>query len=469
MADSPAASDSLAKREPDLSAHDPIVSRSTSAIILISVLLMTGSLVWALYDEAIYQRPWKGVQREFVARYTRYLKGLKANAGKSEQEVKESPEYQGLDEQANAAKEKVKPELDAIDDEIRKIQPQLDAITDPFQNQRGRLMVINYYIETASASSKDKFKKQAERKKQEVVDVEMPAPDGSGTSQVENLDYQHLEARYNTLRDKKAELLGKKAELLKEPGALEKKRNDYLKNQLLVLGPTQIQGLLNAQEKFDYSILGHQVNVPDYNIVDRCEFCHLGTRAPVDIKPENMMPVGAKQPDALARAFVSHPNRELLQLHNPDKFGCAGCHWGNGRATTSEHKAHGNNEHWMWPLFEKANIEAGCQQCHSRDRVTPGAETVNLGRDLFYTRGCVGCHRHEAFDREADALTGTRQMITQLEDQINANDKQGRQDLAAAATASDDDAGKAENQRLLDHEKSLRVASSLLAARRVSG
>ena len=105
-------------------------------------------------------------------------------------------------------------------------------------------------------------------------------------------------------------------------------------------------------------------------------------------------------------AFVSHPNKELLQIHNPDRFGCSGCHWGNGRATTGEVKGHGRHKYWLWPLFERENIEAGCQQCHAKDRVTQGAETLNLGRDLFYERGCVGCHRYEGFDRETDALSG---------------------------------------------------------------
>jgi hypothetical protein len=113
-------------------------------------------------------------------------------------------------------------------------------------------------------------------------------------------------------------------------------------------------------------------------------------------------------------------------------------------------------------MFEKENTEAGCQQCHFKDRVTQGAETLNLGRDLFYVRGCVGCHRYEGFDREADALSGSRQNTTQLEDQIIANEKQIRQDTESANNASDD----AEAQRLLAHAEQLRVSNSLLAARK---
>jgi cytochrome c553 len=104
----------------------------------------------------------------------------------------------------------------------------------------------------------------------------------------------------------------------------------------------------------------------------------------------------------------------------------------------------------------------GCQQCHGKDRVTQGAETLNKGRDLFYERGCVGCHRYEGFDRETDSLSGARQNTTQLEEQILANEKQIREDTEASNQAADD----TEAQRLLAHAESLRVTNSLLAARK---
>ncbi|MGH9971043.1 MAG: c-type cytochrome [Pyrinomonadaceae bacterium] len=462
MADSPEATESLVKKEPEVPAHDPIVSRSTSSIMLLCALLLTITLAWALWDEAFGQRPWKGIQQQFVSRYTRYLKSIRSQAGQTEAQLKESAEYQTLDEEAKAAQEQVKPETDDIGQKVIQIQKQLDAVTDPFQNQRGHLTVVNYNIETAKGSAKDKYRRQAQELRQKTVEVELPAADGSGKTTVQKVNYEQLEKLYNDLRDEKARLLGRKAELLKQPTELAKKRDDYLKHHLIGLGPSQIDGLVRKMENFDYSILGHQISIDAGNVVDRCEVCHVGIREPLDIRPENLAPDGpGKKPDSLARAFVSHPNRELLQIHNPDRFGCSGCHWGNGRATTSEIKGHGRHRFWLWPLFEKENTEAGCQQCHAKDRVTQGAETLNLGRDLFYVRGCVGCHRYEGFDRETDALTGARQSTTQLEDQIAGNEKQIRQDTEEANQAADD----AEARRLLAHAESLRVSNSLLAAR----
>src|SRR5438045_9417265 len=105
-------------------------------------------------------------------------------------------------------------------------------------------------------------------------------------------------------------------------------------------------------------------------------------------------------------------------------------------------------------------MEAGCQQCHSNDRVVQFADNLTLGKDLFQTRGCVGCHRFEGYDRETDALSNSRQQIKQLEEQMAANERDARQFEADAATAPDD----ATAQRYNAHAQQLRVTSSQLAA-----
>jgi len=461
VADAPGPGESLVKKEPAIPVEDPITSRSSSGWMLLSALLLTGCIVWALWDEAFGQRPWKGMQKTFVARYTRYLDSIKVDAGKSEKEIKESAEYQQLEAEEAAALEQVKDEKAAIDARVTLAQNKLNAITDTFQNQRGKLTVINYNIETATGSAKDKYRREAEKKRQEMVEIELPSDDGK-TVVTKKVNYPELEKLYDDLREQKAKDLGQKAELLKPAGEIGKKKNDYLKNHMIGLGPTQIDGLKAGLAKYDYSILGHQISVNEYNIVDRCEVCHAGIREPVDLRPENMAPDGpGKTPDAWARAFVSHPNKEVLAIHKPEKFGCASCHWGNGRATTSDVKGHGQNKFWLWPMFEKENTEAGCQQCHAKDRVTQGADTLNLGRDLFMQRGCMGCHRYEGFDRETDALSSARQTIGQLEDQITANEKQIRGDQERSGQVEDN----TEAQKLLAHAESLRVTNSLLAAR----
>src|SRR3712207_8028562 len=43
-------------------------SRSTSAIMLVSALLLTVVFAWSLYDEVYGMRPWKSLQQSFVKR-----------------------------------------------------------------------------------------------------------------------------------------------------------------------------------------------------------------------------------------------------------------------------------------------------------------------------------------------------------------------------------------------------------------
>src|SRR5437867_13376878 len=132
MADAPAPTESLIKAESGPQ-RDPIVATSTSAIILISTLLLIFSAGWALYDEAYGQRPWKGMQREFVKRYSAYLKSIRKDAGKSEAEVKESPEYQEVEAKAKEAEANTRDRRKELDAQVAKIQAKLDAVTDPFQ------------------------------------------------------------------------------------------------------------------------------------------------------------------------------------------------------------------------------------------------------------------------------------------------------------------------------------------------
>ncbi|HEX7174963.1 MAG TPA: hypothetical protein VF240_06755, partial [Pyrinomonadaceae bacterium] len=158
MADTPE-TDKLVKKEPEAPApeapaRDPITSRTTSSILLISALLLTGTLAWALWDEVYGQRPWKDTQASFVKRYNRYLKRLQRSGFQSEQQVRESAEYQDLDQGARAAEELIKPELQVIDRKVALIDDQLTVISDEFQDRRGRITVKNYQIESADAGDK---------------------------------------------------------------------------------------------------------------------------------------------------------------------------------------------------------------------------------------------------------------------------------------------------------------------------
>jgi cytochrome c551/c552 len=454
--------DKLVKKEAEGPAPDPITSRSTSSIILICALLLTGVTVWSLYDEVYGMRPWKGYQQSFVKRFDRYLARLQKRGFKSEDEVRHSEEYARLDALAKAARAQVQPQLDEKDRRVAVIDAQLNAISDDFQNRRGHIVVADYKIETSPDKDKKKLRDEVQKMRDEKSIIQMPAKDGSGRKEKVELNFDQLQAMYVGLKDEKGRILAEKGVLLKPSSDLEHQRDDYLKNNVTEATASQVNLTRASLEKYDFGL--KQININGDEIVDRCESCHLGITQPINITASDMMPAGRgrlSRPDALARAFVSHPDKELLQIHNPEKFGCSSCHWGNGRASTTVEKAHGENAFWIHPLFKKENAQAGCNQCHSQDRVLQGANVLNEGKDMFYQRGCVGCHRYEGFDREADALTNTRQSITQLEDQVKANEHDAKVARADSATARSDE----EAQRLLAHAESLTVTNSQIEAK----
>ena len=461
MAETPD-TDKLAKREqPDAPAADPITSRSTSAVVLISALLLTGVLVWSLYDEVYGMRPWKGYQQSFVKRFDRYLERLEKRGFKSEEEVKKSPEFQRLDAEARAAREQARPDQTRIDKKVAFIDEQLNHISEQFQDRRGRITVASYNVEQADGDDKEELRRDLEEMKAQKSVVRVPADESGANWKDEGLDFNRLESRYVSLKDEKGRLLAEKGELLKPASDLERQRDEYLKNNVTEATGQQVRTLRASLENFDYGM--KQLNVNGDQVVDRCESCHLGIRQPITIRPIDMMAAGrGRRPDRLARAFVSHPSQELLRIHNPEKFGCASCHWGNGRATTSEEKGHGRHRFWIHPLFAKENTEAGCNQCHSNDRVLQGAEVLNRGKDLFYERGCVGCHRYEGFDRETDALSNTRQLVKQLTDEVTANERDAK---VARAESSAPGVSDERAQGLLARAESLVVSNSQLESK----
>src|SRR5207244_4250042 len=142
-----------------------------------------------------------------------------------------------------------------------------------------------------------------------------------------------LEAEYNRLKAVKEELQGKIASIQKPANELRQKRDAFMQDQMVGLNRQQMLGLLDKMNDFKYEI--KQINVPEGNLVDRCESCHLGTREPVVLTRADVGPktkTGGHWDGS--RAFVSHPNPQLLKTHDPERFGCSSCHNGNGRATS---------------------------------------------------------------------------------------------------------------------------------------
>jgi len=442
--------------EPLTPDQDPIVTRSYALYYLIAIVLLVGSLFWALWDEAYGQRPWKKYQAVFQQRYSAFLKSARSQSTQAEKEVESDSEYRKLAEAAADAAKQAAPGIKTLNQQLKEVSARLLAVQSVFTDKRAWVNAKVYEIETDdSASGKKSKQRDLDKYKAQQFTVEFP--DGSR----KKFNFDQLEEEYNGLREEKARLSAQLGELLKPVNEARTQRDTYLKEHLVSLTPEQIAGLQKKTADWDTQIV--QINVASANIVDRCESCHMGIREPVKLTPANMAVKGEK-PDEYARAFVSHPDEELLQIHDPEKFGCSPCHQGNGRATTSVIKGHGHYEHWLWPLFARQNVEAGCQTCHAADmmlHLTTGnvGQVISQGKFLFRQRGCNGCHKYEGYDREPEELVNIQQQIKQKEEEQQTNLR-----TAALVTKQADNApDNATANRLYGEAEALKVANSRIA------
>ncbi len=437
--------------------NDPVVSKSYAVHYLIATIILIATLFWALWDESFGQRPWKSYQSEWKDRYTSFLRSARSKSSTSVKEVENAAEYKALEEHYKQLYQQSKPRVDQLQSQISDLSARILAVQNVFTDRRAYVNALTYEIETDTSESGKKSKRaDLEKYKQRPVKVEYP--DGHR----ETYNFTQLEEKYNELKDERGKLSAELGDVLKPVTEAKTKMDEYVSDHMIDLTPTQIAGLQRKTEDLDPKII--QVNVADANIVDRCESCHMGIREPMKLTAASMTPKGAKRPDEYARAFTSHPEPELLKTHDPDKFGCSPCHQGNGRATTSIEKAHGNYEHWLWPLFPKQNAEAGCQTCHAADMVLVSGDigwTISEGKDLFRQRGCNGCHRYEGYDKEPEELQAVSQQLKQLETQKKENLKQAAQFTNEANAASSNE----EANRLTDKAVGLKVANSKIDGR----
>jgi hypothetical protein len=436
--------------------NDPIVSKSLAPHYLIAMVILMATLFWALWDEDFGQRPWKAFQREWKDRYSTYLKTARSASGDSQKEVEDSPDYQKLKQDYEAASKNAAPRIKEINEKLRDLSAQILAVQNVFTDRRAYVNASTYSIETetSSSSKQSKQKDLAAYKKEKTTVI---FPDGKK----QDFDFEHLEETYNDLKNERTQLSAELGELIKPVNAQKEKQDTYLTDHMVTLTPTQMGGLEDKTAAWVPKIM--QINVPAANIVDRCESCHMGIREPVKLTA-TAMSVKGKKPDEYARAFTSHPEPDLLKVHDPEVYGCSPCHQGNGRATTSVEKAHGTYEHWLWPLFARGNMEAGCQTCHAADMVIVNNDvgwTLTEGKDLFRQRGCVGCHRYEGYDKEPEDLLSAAQQIKQLEQEKKENLKQAG-DLMKQADKAE---SNAEANRMNDRAVALKVTNSKLDLR----
>jgi cytochrome c551/c552 len=423
-------------RLPETPEKDPVVTNSVAGYLFIAAVLLLGSLAWALWQEFFGLRPWKDYERQFVARYSRYLHKEIPLQEQAEKDIENSADYKRLQREYQDLEESIKPKREGIESQTALLDARMSRVLDRLTDVRSQVAAREYSIEHSTTDPAKKHSLEDEELKpleETHYNLTLQSLAGPGQFDQVTLNFQGLENELNRLQAMKAELQTQEGDLLRPLSEKQKQIDDYLHTQLFVqnrlngLTVDQLKGLVAKMEIFTIDI--KQINNPDAELVDRCESCHVGIQEPLKLTPADL-PNSSGKADRMSAAFVSHPDMELLRIHDPARFGCSPCHNGNGMQVDSATEGHGEYEHWLWPLYHKGanggpgNMEAGCQQCHTSDMVLAHAPVLSQGKELFQWRGCMGCHRFQGYDPEPEDLSAIQQRIQQLE-QERANDQHG--------------------------------------------
>ena len=429
---------------------DPLATKSYSVHLLVSTLILMLTLVWAIYDEVEIMRPYKEYQARFRGYYTGFLmQKVKPEQQAKEEAIRNTPEYQTLDAQVTEADTAASNRVREIDIESSGVVVRMTDARGAFQVLRSEMDAKRYLVEIShDDGEKNDLRADIEEIRKRVVTANLTKADGSREVEELEMTFDQLEAEFLGMQAKRAELQTERIAVLESASAVRQERDALMSEQLVGLSATQIDGLITKMRNFPIDI--KQIHLRDIDLVDRCESCHVGIREPVTIA----------RADLRYPVFQSHPRPELLKIHDPEAFGCSSCHNGNGRATRSVTKGHGRHKFWLYPMYEPSNVEAGCQQCHAKEVVTPGAETLNAGRALFLNKGCWACHRFEGYDAESEELITVQQAIGNLMATRAANAKEQAVNLSQGDTASD----TTESQRHYARAEELRINNTTIDA-----
>lgn len=473
----------MADTAPPAPPADPIVDRSLAPHFLASVIILLGTVAWAVFDETFTRRPYKDIQAAFVEAAT--LKSISEVPPLRERvaEEKQSEAYQEAVARLAEALEDVsvvhdalppelldelkltgelKKDLDLLGEARTKVEGDLSNVRGQYQVLRGDYQPHVYEYERAL------FFKEEQNAARKLDQVKAAEP-----------EINKVFREFMALTDRKA--------------AIQRGLDAYNQNvsaarravALAVPSQEKLDGALQNARGMSWSTEIAQVFNEELGVVDRCHSCHVATermgydKESWDAAASVVDEWAGKGTTAYAkRVFTTHPNLgtddpakfDAFANHPIEMFGCTTCHLGNGPATVAD-KAHGlegdPKSSWLKPRHYELNpmlptdsthlgsmFEASCVKCHDQQLYLKGAEQLTLGRELMEDVGCVGCHKVQGFRLEEQ----------EIEDLTNTLDKELKPKLLALAGQLEETEEPARVKRaLLEVGNQVKVAERRLA------
>lgn len=327
----------------------------------LSITLLALS-AWVIWNDEFGLRPWKHYQKEYKSLkhdklekdYQQALQDFRRSGGARRLAM--------LEAQLAKAEEAFKQK--GVHDRYVELNAQLDDLhakmatnQKELQMTRGQFLETEYYF---TKTQKPEYKKKMDELQRQIDTI-----DGKGKA---------LLVKEEPIRQAIYKLTGGMTEIRAEIEAIRKsleERKEKIANN--DKAPIEIKQYL----------------IKDTDKADRCVSCHAGI--------ESNVQVSKKEP------YTKHPlSFVYLGHHDPTKFGCTFCHRGQGRATTTIEKAHGNVKHWEEPMLKGNMTQTSCLNCHGDIKNLRGAEKIANDTELIRKYGCYSCHKIPGYEGMGD-------------------------------------------------------------------
>jgi mono/diheme cytochrome c family protein/predicted nucleic acid-binding Zn-ribbon protein len=338
-----------------------------------SVVLLILS-AWVIWDDEFGLRPWKHYQKEYKSLKHDQLEKEYKQAQMEFHRSGGAKRLAVLQEQLKKAQDALKgkgqgEKYDKLNSQLEDLQKQASDNQKQLQTVRGKFLETEYYF---TKTQQPEYKKQMD-----ALQLQIDAIDKHG---------KDLLVKQEPIKESLSQLAGNipaiQAEIEQLNKMLEEKKEKIANNDK---APVEIKQFL----------------IKDVDKADRCVSCHIGIEA-------------GKQPSA-KQPYSKHPLTSVyLGHHDPGKFGCTFCHRGQGRATTTVEKAHGNVKYWDEAMLKGDMTQTSCLNCHGDIKNLRGAETITKNTELIKKYGCYSCHKIPGYEGIGDVGPELTQVGTKV-------------------------------------------------------
>jgi len=331
--------------------------------------ILAATNVWALWNEIVGKRPWKDYQARYYELEYENAKKKYDDAVLAFEQQDEQDLYNAVEQKLDKAKKEFK--KPKIQREYKKTLAELRALD---KKELAPLRFESIVIRNKMLEEEYQYgKHKRDESKRNILEMDDKS--------------KALAEKIKRIEEKRAELQrqldGAKGDITKYTKELESHSSNMLQYK---------EAMANLGSRRP-GLQVYQVHLEELNEVDRCMSCHVGINKRESVSEEH--------------PYARHPRKEVyLGKHPPEQFGCAICHEGQARATTSAKKAHGEVEYWLEPMNKGKMAQSSCVKCHDKGEELVGGEETWKAIKLVEELGCYGCHPIEGFDKDKNRMIG---------------------------------------------------------------